>query len=368
MITIFYYSSFVAYANIRIWHRLRLFLLYLLSWWACELHVLSYAMGKDSSTRKRAIQMETKRSGSKFLMGCGKTYLAAIGYRLGITLLCLLVLLPLCVLAAIVPLPASVDRGFAMIAALLLWMMICFVATLGYIAWMFAQRAQRLDAAFTPLGLHGQFYMLSGRSYQGTVNGRAVNVYLYKGPYLDIYIESALGTRVGISNADALVDFIGRSKQADPLSLLDSDLSSLRVYSADVTWAQALMDLPLIKSALLRLLAEPAAEQRFVRILPDAILFRIHYTQPQNAAAPASITALAVGAWFDDLLALLRVAESLPEPQERLESTELEHNARVNRKTINRKVALITLAVFAVLILCSLGLGGVVLVWALSTQ
>src|SRR5713101_4380521 len=55
--------------------------------------------------------------------------------------------------------------------------LIPFGATLAYAGWVFTQRRRQLDAAFSPLGLAGSGFNLTGRQYHGTLQGRRVDVY-----------------------------------------------------------------------------------------------------------------------------------------------------------------------------------------------
>ncbi|MDA3935447.1 MAG: hypothetical protein PF636_01090, partial [Actinomycetota bacterium] len=125
--------------------------------------------------------------------GCGRALVirvvaVAIGVPLG-----------LCGVVSTLLLVTTYDfQPWVLLVTAVLWLAPLFTAgafLVGSARW----RAKKLDALFVPLGLEGEAYMSLFRQYHGAVHGRRTDVYLWRGPYLQIEIATALQTRLGIT-------------------------------------------------------------------------------------------------------------------------------------------------------------------------
>ena len=185
--------------------------------------------------------------------------------------------------------------------------------TLAVVWWSFSRRGRWLDSVFAPLGLKGSVYMLSGRRCQGTLDGRQVDVRFMRGPMLTLYVSTPLQTRLGIGEKNALTSGFAGIAGKQALDTGDPDYASLCIYPNDEAWARALLADPEAKAALLRLMntSEWALFHQVIleqgnwllRLYRNKGLFR-YAIAPEEARQ-----------WFDDLLTLARVGESLPAPQ-----------------------------------------------------
>jgi hypothetical protein len=169
-----------------------------------------------------------------------------------------------------------------------------------------------LDSAFTPLGLTGHPYLISGRQYQGVVSGRQVNVYLQRRPMLSIHLETPLSTKLSIGQANQTGQAIARTFGRQPMAATPG-LEELVIYPQDETWATLLVTRPDVQALLRRLvLGESNFPFQQVHLQPGNILLRFYRSKGLfNFQIPPE----AVRQWFDDLLALATIAESLPAPQ-----------------------------------------------------
>jgi hypothetical protein len=260
-------------------------------------------------------------------------------------------------IAALLPLPPE-SEGYRplMMGGGLVFVAVGAVAIAGaWGAWSLLSRKRQLDAAFAPLGLRGQMYLLNGRHYQGVVQGRPVDAWFYRGPALDFYVGAAVHTRLSITaSADALDAAVAGALQRQPLKLTDPALHQLRVFAADAGWTQALLAVPEVAVAVRRLVtSEPeggAFEVRQLHVQPGAVYVRLYRTRvSQLAAAPAA-------AWLADLLTLAQAAESLPPPLEVLTASPLEQNARTRRQAFTGLAFAFSCALVAALGVCSAGL------------
>ena len=194
-----------------------------------------------------------------------------------------------------------------------LYVLILNGGAFGYLALVLRRRKRRLDAAFTPLGLTGQRYMLTGRQYHGTVGGRDVDVRFYRGPMLELHLSTPLQTRFGVAEVGSTTPALARLLGRQALALDDPALDGLRVYALDENWARCLMAEPGARKLVQRLLdaGERWALVRQVVLGPGAFRLRLYHSQRLFGF---EITSEEAQRWLDDLLALTRIAEQLPGP------------------------------------------------------
>jgi hypothetical protein len=281
-----------------------------------------------------------------------KAWGAGCAWQLAVTLIVLLVLFGGlgCLAAVLSILPVSDDMRFILGAggfALLFFAMLGGAA--AWAIWAIRKRASQFDAAFLPLGLSGRGYLTNGRQYHGLVNGRQVDVYFYRGPVLEIYVSGTLRTRVGISLKSSMSRVAASIIKSAPLDTGDPALSELAIYPTDPEWAAELVQDPRLKQLLPRLMADQGPfELRNLLIQPEAVQLSMHHLHVRQ------ITPEAVGRWFNDLLELVQIAESLPPPQNIEASSDLERRSRLNRGSYILPMVLITLGVLAFMIICGL--------------
>jgi len=245
---------------------------------------------------------------------------------------------------------------WVLIIPAILFLFILFGGGFGVLAWTFYRRKRWLDSLFTPWGLTGSRYMISGRQYQGSVQGREVTARFYRGPTLELYVGTSLQTRMGIAEKSGTSLTVAGMLGRESLSLDDPDLAGLRIFALDEAWARALLADPEAKALLLRLMRagegwvlmpqlflQPGAF--YLRLYRNKNLFR-YGVEPEEAQA-----------WLNDLLALARCAESLPAPQVTAEESGAERLVRSGR------IFPITLIVILLLVgfpTCLVALGAVV--------
>ena len=250
-----------------------------------------------------------------------------------ISLLSTVIVVPLACVLIFIPL-WFVTRSDASIWVLIvpagLFLLILLGGGWGALAWTFYRRKRWLDSLFTPWGLTGSAYMISGRQYQGDARGREIIARFYRGPTLDLYVGTPLQTRLGIAEKSqtslALAGMFGR----EPLSLADPDLDGLSIFALDEEWARSLLADPEAKALLQRLIraGESWVLMRQVYLQPGAFHLRLYRNknlfkygiEPEEAQE-----------WLDDLVALARIAEGLPAPQVTAEESGAEQLVRSGR-------------------------------------
>ena len=206
-------------------------------------------------------------------------------------------------------------------------------------------RASRLDAAFVPLGLHGRPYMLNGRHYYGQVQGRALEVYVYRGPTIELRLPVSVQSRFYISDKSSASPGLERVFHNPPLSLPDS-WQALTVYALDPAWMNQLLANPLAEAALCTLLQQGArwALVRQVELLPGELVLVL------SQLSANSLELQEPRAWLEALLSLAQIAEGLPAPLVTAQSSG--HN-RAARLKINRSLNIIMLGLVVSFPLCA---------------
>ena len=280
---------------------------------------------------------------SKFLQAISKDYARG----LVITLISVLVVVPLSCVLVFIPL-GVVTRSNASIWWLIvpvgLFLLIMLGGGWGAIGWSFYRRKRWLDSVFTPLGLTGSTYTISGRQYRGTVQGREVTTRFYRGPTLDLYISTPLQTRLGIAAKSQVGLAVAGLFNRQALPLEDPDLDALSVFALDENWGHSLLADPEAKALLQRLMkaGDSWALMQQVHLQPGALYMRLYRNKN---LFKYGFTLEEVQQRLDDLMALARIAESLPAPQVTAEETAAEQLVRSGRIT---SIALIVVAAILV--------------------
>ena len=238
---------------------------------------------------------------------------------------------------------------WALIIPVALFVFILLAGGFGFLIWALRRRANRLDAAFVPLGLEGHRVMISMRNYSGWFRGREAYVHFRRGPTLEIYINTPLQTRMSVDESDRITTSIASWVNRYPLELSDPSLSNLRVFALDEEWTRSLLSDPMALTLLRRLLeSDSPFLVRQIELMPGSFVFRQHYS---NNWFDIDVKSDQARSWFDDLLALAGIAESLPAPlkTEKAQSVEQMFN---NQSKFSRWVLIILLSVFLIIPLC----------------
>ena len=279
--------------------------------------------------------------------GCGRSVtFQIIAMVVGLPLSCLFVFVPLIFLSAMAYQP------WAIVVAALMWFVPFVALIVGIPAVVVWRRNARLDPIFTPLGLEPDVYMTFFRQYHGTARGRQVDVYFYRGPVLEIEVDTALQARLGVTGPQAdtraFAGLVGRQ----PLALDDPALRDLTVFAPDAAWARALLSDPRVVGLLRRLIDVEGS----------------NFTRHQVILRPGTLKLMLSGnrkllgfevlpeqgqAWLDDLLRLVEQFEAGPAPQETAQLSALEQRFQ-ERRGRNRYLTLwVALASFGVIMLIS---------------
>lgn len=229
----------------------------------------------------------------------------AISAAIAIPLICGLVFVPL----------AIAGRTNDATSALLImtipatcFLLIMFGGTVVTLFFVLRRRAIQYDALFNPLGLTGKTYILSGRRYQGTVQGRPVDVRLYRGPTLDMRVDAKTQARLSVANSDTVSVTLARAFGREPLELSDPDLSGLTFFAHDEVWAISLLTNPEVKALLPQLiLSESSFLMRQIHLEPGKLRLFLYRNK---GLFKFTITPDQAEQWLSGLLSLARIVEA----------------------------------------------------------
>lgn len=283
----------------------------------------------------------------------GAGCLRSVALQLGLVVLVFSAAGVCAVAAAAVPLPRGWQqyREFLFPLGLAALMLTLVAGTALWGGVTLYQRARRLDAAFQPLGLAGRAYLLNGRQYHGELAGRPVHVYFYRGPTLELYLDTRLRTRLGAAPRSGLGQAVSQIAGRPLFEIADPALAGLSFTAAEPDWARRALAEPAAAASLGRLLAPATAvELRTCALEPGAAHFSLRFVRVD------ALTPEAVRGWLNDLLIMTQTWESAPPPAQTLEPSRLELTTRARRGALVWPVVGVALACGAAVIACVLTL------------
>jgi hypothetical protein len=234
-------------------------------------------------------------------------------------------LVGLAILSVLLPITER-QRIYLWVGGLLLLLFVMIALIFIWSSRTIQRRATLLDETFGLLGLTGRAYLWNGRQYHGSLNGRQVDVYFYRGPSLAIYIASPLHTRLGIGLKGRFSQLASRVINRPELVSSDPELAHLGIYPLDQRWGMDLLANTQAKAAILRLTSAGSDfEIRNLLFQPEALQFQIHRINSRT------ITAENLRIWVNDLFDLVEIAESLPAPTVTALASAMERTTRLNR-------------------------------------
>jgi len=226
--------------------------------------------------------------------------------------------------------------------------------SLGVGLFFLMRRASQLDEAFKPLSLDGKMYLTNGRQYHGVVQGRRVDIYFYRGPTLEIFVEANVRSRIGIGVKSSVGAAVAGMINRQPLDHGDADYVPFSIYANDPQWARDISADPTFKQAAIRLATNPTSYGLYNLIIaPGAVQIQRRYISTK------AITPESVREWINDLIAVARIIEAQPVPQKIEDESASSRKLRVDRDAFNLPWMLGTIAFFVMMALC---FGGIIIV------
>jgi hypothetical protein len=190
------------------------------------------------------------------------------------------------------PAPAPLSKARNLAAAITVGVvgMAYMIGLTVYLIAAFVDAGKALDPALTPLGLTPERYMLAGRRYRGTIEGRHVEVRYTPAQninlaVLEMYVSADTGMRLALGRQRPLLD----CQDCPRVEVAGAGLAGIQVFCQEEARARSLLADPATRAAVARLL--PGQQALYVQ--PDQVWFRAHSRHMQ---------ADVVHEWLDDLL------------------------------------------------------------------
>lgn len=214
-------------------------------------------------------------------------------------------------------------------------------------------RTRSLDAIFTPLGLTGSSYLLQGRHYQGQLAGREVDVYIYRGPTIELRMKTRILTRAQFFRGDSIPVAVARAFNKQPLESLPG-LDGYFVYPLDEAWTRRWLTDERTLEAV-RTLMNLGAEWvifRKIELQPGEVLLHLYRSRKMFFSF---IPLDAVREWFSALEILAQSAEEQPVPLET--DKPFYADLRQSRQRSNKIQTYVIAFIVFVMPLCFIGIG-----------
>ncbi len=235
--------------------------------------------------------------------------------------------------------PLAVGGGLMGGMTLAIVLAICF--------WLWNRRriANRVDAAFLPLGLSGSGLLTIGRQYHGEIDGRRVDAYFNKGPSLEIYVAADTGAAFQVGQDRQIVRSAARAVGNTALPVDDPRFDSLVVIAKDTEWAVRVLEDGVVRDGLVAAMETGGrAQVRNFSVTPEALYLQV------RSIGLTDITEDRVGSVVRGMVALAPVLEAAPPPAVAQVASAMQRQMRVGRSDFNRKVMMWTLVGVGVLV------------------
>ena len=285
--------------------------------------------------------------------GCVYYILAVI---IAVPLTCVLVFLP--VYFATRSGVSSSQSLLIMVIPMSLYLLILFGGGAGAMFYFIRRRSRWLYDAFTPLGLEGRSLAVTGRQFHGTVSGRQIDVHYYRGPVLNIYIQTDVKTRVSFTSSDDIIPSLAGVFNKEAFRLEDT-LDELYVIAHEEQWARQLANQPGVTGLVRELVFDDTNFlYQQVYLNPGALSFRLYRT---DRMFDFKVEPDQVNRWIDTLIRLADIVEKMPDPAERLEESELEKRSRSGTLNIKGFIILLIVIVIVAPICLIIGISAVMI-------
>lgn len=223
------------------------------------------------------------------------------------------------------------------------------------------QRARGLDAIFTPLGLRGSMYLINGRHYQGQLAGREADVYIFRGPTVELRLKTGVMTRAQFFQRDSIPVGVAGALNKHPLMPIPG-LNGYAVYALDEAWASAWLAAEQTAQAIQTLMTTGAewAIFRSLELQPGEVVLHLYRSRRLFVS---TIPLEAAQAWLAALQTLAQSAEAQPAPT--VTAAPIQATTRQSRERINKIQTYAIAFIVFVMPLCFIAIG--VLVFLLAS-
>ena len=216
------------------------------------------------------------------------------------------------------------------------------------------RRNRAFDALLTPLGFTGSTFMLSGRYYKGQFAGREVNIYIYRGPTVELRIKTRIKTSLQVMPKGSLPSSTAGMFNRLPLEMNEPALKAFSIFPLDPVWTlNVLADQQAVEA--IRNLMSVGADWAILRRLDVQPGEMTLYLNRSRQVIGNMLDLSAAPAWLSALASLAKIAESQADP----EVTALPVNivSPQSRNKISRSLIYAIVFIVFVMPLCFIAIG-----------
>jgi len=177
------------------------------------------------------------------------------------------------------------------------------IVLIMYLIHAFLAAGDALETEFTGMGLTGSNYLIFGRQYEGSIEGRQANAQFLPGramqnPLLDIHIEAKTDQRMAISTSKPMLD----CDDCQKVEISAFKPGNIQVYAQDPTWAGNFLEDPVLAEMIKGLVDDAdGSGLREVYLQPGRIWLHVRPSGQFSAEHLQS--------WMDQLLELAKAIE-----------------------------------------------------------
>ena len=114
-----------------------------------------------------------------------------------------------------------------------IFLMVFPVVLIAFVQW---RNTKTMDQIFEPLGLKGEAYILTGRQYHGVVNGRKIDIYILRGPTVEICCQGDIHTHFLALKAGKVHSAVLSNVREEPIRINEAGLEDFIFYGPDEPW------------------------------------------------------------------------------------------------------------------------------------
>ncbi len=222
---------------------------------------------------------------------------------------------------------ARPDQEAAAIAVVSIFFMFMMAAMVGIAVAIVKRRGRKLDRAFPAAGGPGSQVGARSRGWTRTVEGRTLRAWVSRGPRLELYLDSEVGTRGAIRRAGPVVRALSKSflKEGEPVAP-PAELADCEILCHDPRWLARLLARPGVAATAAELMVGTA------RVAPGVLWGPVSVGYLRAFLPLSEVTEANVERWTARLARIAAAVEELGPSSQGLEESRLETWSRTSRR------------------------------------
>lgn len=145
-------------------------------------------------------------------------------------------------------------------------------------------RSRQFDQIFLPLGFTGSKFMIQGRHYQKRLNEHYIDIYIYRGPTVEIRFSVPVDGAFQCFLSSSIPVSVANSLQKESYQSDNNVLKPYVFYPAENTWLPKFLDELIVAEAVNSLMSTGAEWAIFKRLelMPGELIFNLYRSRLWN--------------------------------------------------------------------------------------